>query len=265
MKKGVLAVCMAAVAALFLVEVSMETLFIHRRLQQTMGPGTLVRNAPEVMTVIVTEKENTPRYLLLCGKVGKELRLCSLDPDTQIPDPQGGRTTLRKLAVQRGIRTMVSTLSDVLGVKTGQYLSMDVQGVRQLVTAMDGIQASGETESGETVTGQQAEELLLSGDHQIDHPELKLFAGMLYRLGQLPRNRLPSLAVQGMKYAKTNVSLREILGQGTSLLSGGELSVQTMALPGTIPAVWGGTGETRQCQYDIGQAAGQVGRFFDGK
>ena len=265
MKKGMLAVVMAAVAALFLVEVSMEELFVHRRLQQTMAESAVVQDAPEILTVVVTGQENAPDYLLLCGRVGQELRLCSLEPDTQIPNPQGGMTTLRQLGAQKGIRTLVASLSDVLGVKTGSYLAVDSHGIGQLVDKMGGVALSDDQGQQALLTGQQAEALLAAENGSEGHPELSLFRGMLRRIGGLPRNQLLSLAVQGMKCVKTNVSLREILEQGASLLGENDAACQSMALPGTIPAVWSGAGEKRHCSYDLGQAAEKTMRFFAGK
>lgn len=265
MKKGILAVVMAAVAALFLVEVSMEELFVHRRLQQTMAESAVVQDAPEVLTVVVTGQENAPDNLLLCGRAGQELRLCALEPDTQIPDPQGGMTTLRQLCAQKGIRSLVASLSDILGVKTGSYLAVDVHGIGQLVDNMGGVPLPDNQGQPAMLTGQQAEALLTAENPSEAHPELSVFQGMLRRIGSLPRNQLPSLALRGMKCIKTNVSPREILEQGASLLGENDAACRSMALPGTIPAVWSGSGEKRHCTYDLGQAAGQVGSFFAGK
>ena len=265
MKKGILAVVMAAVAALFLVEVSMEELFVHRRLQQTMAEGAVVQEAPEVLTVVLTGQGDAPDYLLLCGRVGQELRLCALEPDTQIPDSQCGMITLRQLGAQKGIRTLLASVSEVLGVKTGSYLAVDAHGIGQLVEAMGGVPLPDSRGEEAMLSGQQAEAFLSAENASEAHPELRLFQGMLRRIGTMPRNQLPLLAMQGMKYVKTNVSLREILEQGASLLGQNEAACQSMALPGTIPAVWSGAGEKRHCTYDLAQAAGQVGRFLDGK
>ena len=262
MKKGILAVVMAAVAALFLVEVSMEELFIHRRLQQAMGTGTVVQEAPEVLTVAITGQGDVPDYLLLCGKVGQELRLCALEPDTQIPDPQGGMTTLRQLGTQKGIRTLTASLSDVLGVKTGSYLAVDARVIGQLVDRMGGVTLSEQPGENAALTGQQAAAFLTAENPSEEHPELSLFQGMLRRIGTMPRNQLPSLAMQGIKFVKTNVSLREVLEQGASLLGENDAACRSMALPGTIPAVWSGSGEKRHCSYDLGQAFAEMQRFF---
>ena len=265
MKKGILAVVMAAMAALFLVEVSMEELFVHRRLQQTMAESAVVQEAPEVLTVVITGQGDAPDGLLLCGRVGQELRICSLEPDTQIPDPQGGMTTLRQLGAQKGIRTLVTSLSDVLGVKTGSYLAVHARGIGQLVDQMGGVTLPEHQGEKAVLTGQQAEAFLTAENPSEEHPELILLQGMLRRIGTMPRNQLPLLAMQGMKYVKTNVSLREILEQGASLLGQNDAACRSMSLPGAIPAVWSGSGEKRHCSYDLGQAAGQVGRFFAGK
>ena len=179
MKKGILAVLMAAVAALFLVEVSMEELFVHRRLQQTMAESTVVQNAPEVLTVVVTGQGDAPDNLLLCGRVGQELRLCTLEPDTQIPDPQGGMTTLRQLGAQKGIRSLLASLSHILGVKTGSYLAVDVHGIGQLVDNMGGVPLPDNRGQPAMLTGQQAEALLTAENPAEAHPALSLFQGML--------------------------------------------------------------------------------------
>ena len=265
MKKGILAVVMAAIAALFLVEVSMEELFIHRRLRQTMAESTVVQEAPEVLTVVITEEESKPAYLLLCSKVGQELRFCTVEPDTGIPDPQGGMTTLRRLGAQKGIRALTASVSDVLGVKSGSYLAVDINGIGSLVDNMGGVPLPSDQGQQTMLTGRQAEAMLTAEDPSEAHPELSLFQGMLRRIGSLPRNQLPSLAIQGMKSVKTNVSLREILEQGASLLGENDAACRSMTLPGTVPAVWSGTGESRHCSYDLGQAAEKTIRFFAGK
>ena len=87
MKKGILGVLMAAVAALFLVEVSMETVFTRTRIQQTMAYSDVEaadETAPEVLTVLVMgEEPERLQYLLLCGICGDgSVGLVSVAPET---------------------------------------------------------------------------------------------------------------------------------------------------------------------------------------
>lgn len=258
MKKGVLAVVMAAVAALFLVEVSMENLFIHRRLRQTMAPA--VQESADGMAVAITDQDGQLNYLLICGRKDNQLLLCSLEPKTEL----SGTATLSGIYAQSGIRGLMSSVSGTFGVKCSAYLTVDLDGLSALVDAMGGIPV----ESGQgskMISGQQAIAMLNPAAEASGHPELSVLSGMLKAIGSLPKSRLPALALQGMKLVKTNVSLKELLGQGISALSGQNTEVSYLALPGEIPAVWSGSGENRRCSYDLGQAATEVQRFFAGK
>lgn len=259
MKKGILTAVMAAVAALFLVEVSMEALFIHRRLQQTMAPETAVQEMPQVTVVTITDAAHTPAYLLLCSREGQTLNLCALDVHTRVPAAQGSETLLQIWDGQ-GMRGWISCLPDTLGVKPSGYLTVTMEGIGKLVDEMGDVVLS---KSDRKLLGEQAEAMLENPDST--HPELALLEAMVVRLGEMPSRQLPALAIRGMEYVKTNITLGEMLQQGASLCAGGELPCTTMVLPGSIPAVWSGSGTGRQCAYDLGQAAAQTQRFFAGK
>lgn len=261
MKKGILTAVMAAVAALFLVEVSMEALFIHRRLQQTMAPEAMVLEMPQVTVVAITDAAHTPEYLLLCSREGQNLNLCALDVHTRVPAAQGSETLLQIWDGQ-GMRGWISCLTDTLGVKPSGYLTITTQGIGKLVDEMGGVVLS---KSEQKLSGEQAEAMLQSPEADSAHPELAMVEAMTIRLGDLPSRQLPALAIRGMEYVKTNITLGEMLRQGASLCTGGELQCATMVLPGSIPAVWSGSGDARQCAYDLGQATEQTQRFFTGK
>lgn len=259
MKKGILTAVMAAVAALFLVEVSMEALFIHRRLQQTMAPEMAVQEMLQVTVVAITDAAHTPNYLLLCSREGQTLNLCALDVHTRVPAAQGSETLLQIWDGQ-GIRGWISCLTDTLGVKPSGHLTVTMEGIGKLVDEMGGVVLS---KSDQKLPGEQAEAMLENPDST--HPELALVEAMAVRLGELPSRQLVTLAIRGMEYVQTDITLSEMLRQGASLCAGGELQCDTMALPGSIPAFWSGSGVARQCIYDLGRAAAQTQRFFAGK
>lgn len=258
MKKGVLAVVMAAVAALFVVEVSMETMFVHRRLRQTMAPA--VQETADGMAVAITDQDGQLNYLLICGRKNSQLLLCSLEPKTEL----SGTATLSGIYAQSGVRGLMSSISGTFGVKCGSYLTVDLDGLSFLVDAMGGIPAES-GQGSENISGRQAIAMLNPAAEASGHPELSVFSGMLKAIGSLPKSRLPALALQGMKLVKTNVSLKELLGQGISALSGQNAEVSYLTLPGGIPAVWSGSGQNRRCSYDLGQGAAEMQRFFTRK
>lgn len=271
MKKGILGVLMAAVAALFLVEVSMETLFTRTRIQQTMAYSDVEaadETAPEVLTVLVMgEEPERLRYLILCGIRGDgSVGLVSIAPETLLRCAEDGQLRIAaELCRTDGPKGLLRALQYQLGISGQGYISVSVRSLGEIASELG---------QPEEALGQEEQQILLdaqtdaagaleSGGEEV---MLTLASGMVKNVRKLPPTRLPGLIKTVLAGAETNISLGQLLRWGRDYLSGGDRETALLYLPGSLPAVWSGEAEgERRCSWPLGQGADMLRRFYGEK
>lgn len=271
MKKGILGVLMAAVAALFLVEVSMETLFTRTRIQQTMAYSDMEvpdETAPEVLTVLVMgEEPERLQYLLLCGIRGDgSVGLVSIAPETLLRCAEDGQLcTAAELCRTDGPKGLLRALRYQLGISGQAYIAVSVERLGEIAEKLG--------EPGKALSQEERQSLL---DVQTDaegaleaggeEAILSLASGMVKSVRKLPPSQLPGLMKAVLTGAETNISLGQLLRCGRDYLSGGDRETALLYLPGSLPAVWSGETEgERRCSWPLGQGAGMLRRFYGEK
>lgn len=271
MKKGILGVLMAAVAVLFLVEVSMETVFTRTRIQQTMAYSDVEaadETAPEVLTVLVMgEEPERLQYLLLCGIRGDgSVGLVSVAPETLLRCAGDGQLrTAAELCCADGPKGLLRTLRYQLGISGQDYIAVSVESLGRIAAEL------GEPEE---ALNQEEQQILLDVQRDAagalescgEEAMVTLASGMVKSVRGLSPARLPGLIKTVLAGAETNIGLGQLLRCGRDYLSGGDRETALLYLPGSLPAVWSGEAEeARRCSWPLGQGAGMLRRFYGEK
>ncbi len=297
MKKAVLATVMAALAVIFILEISMERMFTSRRqvtaetMAQTAEPEAAVEaevERPELYALfgVDTQEGDAGRSdcILLMSLDGGTLRMCSLARDTMVTIPgEGMETKLGHAYALGGPEEALETLRENFGLEVTKYAAVNFAQMADIVELMGGVEVPLTQEEWsylgleEPYLGRArldgAEALSYCRIRSIDNDDMRtarqrtLIASMVASLREVPRSCLPELLGQGIRMCRTNLTLGELLRLGKSVLDQETgITVNSMAIPGETVSAWGGIREDGVWYYvyDLDQAAQVLQEFFYG-
>lgn len=294
MNKKILGVIMLAVALLFGLQISMESLFTQRLslMTQTMAEteAEVMRREPEKPRIfaifgIDQTEGDTGRSdcIMLAALEENTLRLCSIARDTLVTLPTGEETKLGHAYAMGGPELALKTINENFHLQVEDYMSVNFSQMAELVDLTGGVEIQ-LTEAewnylglpkpylGKLrLNGQQA--LQYSRIRSIDSDDVRIgrqrnvVMAMLSNVKELPRTQLPELVVESIKLCRTNLDILTLMSLGKDVLSvGGDMGSASLALPGTAVTAWGGTRKDGVWYYvyDLERAAQEIDSFFFG-
>ena len=295
MKRIILSVIMLALAMVFVVEISMEQLFVSKR-QETAETMADVQETAEVVSEtqpeiyalfgVDTEEGDAGRSdcILLMSLDGDTLRLCSLARDTMVTI--SGTDTETKLGhayALGGPEGALATINENFDLNITEYTSVNFSQMAEIVELIGGVEVPLSREEwdymgfGEPYLGTKrlngSEALTYCRIRSIDNDDMRtgrqrtLIAAMLASVQDMPRTKLPELAIEGLKMCRTNLTLPEILRLGKAVMAERDgIKTESLSIPGDAVSAWGGVRDDGVWYYvyDLERASEVLHGFFYG-
>lgn len=297
MKRTILAMVMVAMTIIFVLEISMEQMFVSRRRATTQTMADVEEavevveseEPPEVYALfgVDTQEGDAGRSdcILLISLEGNDLRMCSLARDTMVTiSGTNTKTKLGHAYAMGGPELAVDTINENYDLNITKYASVNFSQMAEIVELMGGVEVSLSQEEwnylgfgdpylgSKRLDGQEA--LTYCRIRSIDSDDMRtgrqrtVIASMLTALQKMPRAKLPELVVEGIKMCRTNLSLAELLHLGKSVLTEREaIQAESIAIPGDSVSAWGGICDDGVWYYvyDLERASEVVKEFFYGE
>lgn len=184
-------------------------------------------------------------------RAGGRLMITSLLRDTYVQKPDGKSTRLNNVVRREGFDVMLGTVSLNYGVEVNKYMAIGVQGMRDLIDAIGGVQV--------TLTGEEATKLrehvkgvngsgtytLDSGDtmhymrlrkasgHDIARTERqrKVLTEVMNKVRTLPPTEIAALGMRLFESVETNMTLADVLEAVSMVYSFRDAPLELMRIP----------------------------------
>lgn len=298
MKRAIVYISMAAVAALFGIQLVMEHLFVERRIAQTMAqsqeteaPSQLSAGAeyrePEIIAVLGIDRE--------LGEGGRSdcimladlddhgcIRICSVARDSLISVPgTGEKTKLCHAYAYGGPKLAVETLEENYGISIDGYVTVDFEGLKEITDHLGGVTVPltrGEWKAlglPEPYLGQRqlsgAEALAYCRLRSLDNDSFrmerqrKVVEGLLSAFLSGREEAMPAAAIECFSHCRSDLSLPTVLRVVTGAIRNrNQLHISAMAVPGDAVPTEEGVLEDGvwYYSYDLETAGEKIRTFF---
>ena len=295
MKRIILSMVMAALAILFVLEISMEQIFVSKRqetaetmadIQQTAAVEEI--ETPEIYALFGVDAQEgevgRSDCILLLSLEGNTLRMCSLARDTMVTI--AGTDTETKLGhayALGGPEGAMETINENFGLDITEYTAVNFDQLEEIVDLLGGVEVPLTQEEwnymglGQPYLGTRRlsgeEALTYCRIRSIDNDDMRtgrqrtLITAMLSSVQDMPRSKLPELAIEGMKMCRTNLTLPDILRLGKAVMGERDnMRTESLSIPGEAVSAWGGNRDDGVWYYvyDLERASEVVHDFFYG-
>ncbi|MDD6024561.1 MAG: LCP family protein [Oscillospiraceae bacterium] len=298
MKRAIVYLSMAAVAALFGIQLVMEHLFVERRIAQTMAQSqetempdgvsaSSEQKAPEIIAVFGIDGElgeggRSDCIMLAALDEQGCIRLCSIARDSLISIPETGeKTKLCHAYAYGGPKLAVKTLEENYGLHIDGYVTVDFEGLSEITDELGGVTVSltrGEWKAlglPEPYLGQRklsgAEALAYCRLRALDNDSFrmerqrKVMEGLLSAFLSGREEAMPAAAIECFSHCRSDLSLPTAL----RLVSGAirnrnQLHISAMSVPGDVVLAEEGVLEDGvwYYTYDLETAGEKIREFF---
>ena len=268
MKRAIVYISIAAVAALFGIQLVMEHLFVERRIAQTMAPP---RETAETQERTGSEDPGETKIIAVFGIDGELreggrsdcimladldqngcIRLCSIARDSLITIPETGeKTKLCHAYAYGGPKLAVKALEENYGLSINGYVTVDFEGLEEITDHLGGVTVPltrGEWKAlglPEPYLGQRklsgAEALAYCRLRSLDNDSFRMerqrrvVEGLLSAFLSGREEAMPAAAISCFSHCRSDLSLPTVLRLVSGVIRNrNQLHISAMSVPGDV-------------------------------